>query len=282
MICEMKRLVLVLCMLQAIACARPEDMVHPWKGKKVAYFGDSITDPNVKTTGQDGQGKTNMHYWDYLREWLGIAPYVYAVSGRQWNDIPRQTEQLSKEHGKDVDAIIIFIGTNDYIADIPIGEWYTMKEDSVVFALGKSPASKVARMHRFLNMDTKTLCGRINIAMDKLKRAYPEKQIVVLTPVHRAYATFGEKNIQPEESYANKLGLYVDDYVKTIREVADVWAVPVVDLFSLSGLYPMLSEHYGYFNKPDTDRLHPNTPGHQRIARTLYYQLLTLPCNFLE
>ena len=64
---------------------------HPWKGKRVAYFGDSITDP-----GNDGSKKK---YWGFLEDWLGITPYVYGVSGRQWNDIPRQAQKLQEEHG---------------------------------------------------------------------------------------------------------------------------------------------------------------------------------------
>ena len=66
-------------------------------GKKVGYIGDSITDPNC-------YGDNIKKYWDFLKEWLDITPYVYGVSGRQWNDVPRQAEQLKKEHGEEVDA----------------------------------------------------------------------------------------------------------------------------------------------------------------------------------
>ena len=83
-----------------------KNLQHPWKGKKVAYFGDSITDPNIKAS--------KVKYWGFLQDWLGITPYVYGVSGRQWNDIPRQADLLQKEHGDDFDAILIFMGTNDY------------------------------------------------------------------------------------------------------------------------------------------------------------------------
>ena len=78
---------------------------HPWQGKRVAYFGDSITDPNNKAAGNK--------YWNLLEQWLGIKPFVYAVSGRQWDDIPRQANKLKEEHGDDFDAILIFMGTND-------------------------------------------------------------------------------------------------------------------------------------------------------------------------
>lgn len=79
---------------------------HPWKGKRVAYFGDSITDPR-----NNGSKKK---YWGFLEDMLGITPYVYGVSGREWNDIPRQADKLKEEHGDDFDAILILMGTNDY------------------------------------------------------------------------------------------------------------------------------------------------------------------------
>ena len=85
---------------------------HPWQGKRVAYFGDSITDPR-----NNGAKKK---YWGFLQDWLQIEPYVYGVSGRQWNDIPHQADRLKAEHGDSVDAIFIFIGTNDYNSGIPI------------------------------------------------------------------------------------------------------------------------------------------------------------------
>jgi hypothetical protein len=58
-----------------------------------------------------------------------------------------------------------------------------------------------------------------------------------------------------------------------------VGVVPVIDWNASSGLFPLLKEHEQYF-KGDTDLLHPNDPGHERMARTLMYQLLALPCTF--
>ena len=45
-------------------------------------FGDAITDPRIKAS--------KVKYWGFLQDWLGITPYVYGVSDRQRNDIPRQ------------------------------------------------------------------------------------------------------------------------------------------------------------------------------------------------
>ena len=121
---------------------------HPWQGKRVAYFGDSITDPNIKAS--------KVKYWGFLQQWLGITPYVYGVSGRQWNDILRQADKLKAEHGDDFDAILIFMGTNDFNNGVPVGEWYTETFDSVKVARHK-PGEMVQRRHRHFAMDKNTL-----------------------------------------------------------------------------------------------------------------------------
>lgn len=244
---------------------------HPWKGKKVAYFGDSITDPN-------NMPSTTL-YWGYLQQWLGITPYVYGVSGREWNDIPRQADELQKEHGNEVDAILIFCGTNDYNNSVPLGEWYEETADYVISAVGRQK-QEVQRRHRHFSMNPNTFRGRINIAMSKLKKMYPTKQIVLMTPIHRAYFNLGDSNIQPDEMYPNGIGLFVDEYVKAIKEAQNVWSVPVIDLHGLSGLFPLNDAGAQLFNKKDVDRLHPNTVGHARMAKTIMYQFLALPCCF--
>ena len=139
---------------------------------------------------------------------------------------------------------------------------------------------KEVRTRRMPQTNGATFRGRINRVMDYLKTNFPEQQIIILTPIHRAAAQFSNQNIQPEEAFPNKLGLYVDAYVNAVKEAANVWAVPVIDLNSLSGLYPMNDAHARYFHDKDTDRLHPNAEGHRRMALTLMYQLLALPASF--
>lgn len=142
---------------------------HPWQGKRVAYFGDSITDPNNRAS--------KNKYWSLLEEWLGIKPFVYAVSGRQWNDIPRQAEKLKTEHGDDFDAILIMMGTNDYNNAVPLGRWYDERMETVEYGHGYAKR-KEDRMRRHLSKDKDTYRGRINIALDTVKRMFPTKQIV--------------------------------------------------------------------------------------------------------
>src|SRR5699024_2491019 len=129
-------------------------------------------------------------------------------------------------------------------------------------------------------MTNDTYKGRINIGLSHLKKLFPDKQIVLLTPLHRSLAEFGEKNVQPDESYQNKCGEYVDAYVQAIKEAGNLWGVPVIDFNSVTGMNPMIEEQLIYFYDSGYDRLHPNTNGQERMAHTLMYQLLSLPASF--
>jgi lysophospholipase L1-like esterase len=239
---------------------------HPWAGAKVAYLGDSITDAGVL--------KEDTHYWGFLQQWLDIEPLVYGRSGHQWHQIAGQADKLKAEHGDDFDAIMIFVGTNDYNAGVPVGEWFTEEKVTV-----NADGHQVERIRRIPVMDQNTYRGRINSVLDKLKRMYPTKQIVLLTPIHRAYAKFADHNVQPDESHQNACGEYVDAYVASIKEASAIWSVPVIDTYALSGLFPMHQEQQMYF-PGGNDWLHPDQDGHRRFALCLYYQLLTLPCRF--
>ena len=268
---KQKLIITLTALLIALPAVTQKLESHPWKGKRVAYFGDSITDP------RNSASKTK--YWGFLEQWLGIKPYVYGVSGRQWNDILRQADLLKKEHGNDFDAILILMGTNDYNNAVPIGEWFEEKMEKVEYGHGYVKRME-DRMRRYPSKNPDTYCGRINIALDSLKRLFPTKQIVLLTPIHRAGFYANDKNWQCTDDYRNRCGEYLDSYVEAVKQAANIWAVPVIDLNACCGLYPMHDEHASYFNKADTDRLHPNDRGHERMAKTLMYQLISLPPSF--
>lgn len=245
---------------------------HPWQGKRVAFFGDSITDPRLK-------GSQIKKYWDFLKDWLGITPYVYGISGRQWNDIPRQTDQLRAEHGDDVDGIVILMGTNDYNKGLPIGEWFTEAPEQVEYANDGKPKRWATRMKRTPILCDSTYRGRINIALQKLKQLYPTCPVILLTPLHRGLANFNDSNVQPDESYQNACGEYLDAYVNSVKEAGSIWAMPVIDLQAVSGLQPMVQQQLIYFWDAATDQLHPNTLGQERMARVVMQQLLLIPAK---
>ena len=192
------------------------------------------------------------------------------------SDLYGQAQRMLAEQGDSVDAIVVFAGTNDYNGGVPLGEWYDTGERETVVGGGV----KTVRKYRTPVMSGATFRGRINMLMDFLKTHYPDKQIMMLTPIHRAYACFGPDNVQPDERFANSIGAFFDEYVDAVREAAGVWAVPVIDLNSLSGLYPLNDSFVHCFSNGKTDRLHPNAEGHRRMALTIACQMMALPATF--
>lgn len=260
----MKNLIAVVAGLMASACLavdvpRPEE--NQWEGARVAVFGDSITDP--------GQTNTQHVYWQYLADWLKWKPGVFGISGHRWSDMPGQIDRAEKEMGDDVDVVTIFLGTNDYAGATPLGQWYDFVEGSTNW-WGKTVTLK----RRVLNRDRNTVRGMINIALERIRTRWPKARVILFTPIHREYFAWGTTNVQPDESWPNTSGLYVDDYIRCVREAADVWGCPVVDLYRDSGLLPRLDDHHRTeFRSFDTDGLHPNSEGHLRLAKTIYYRL---------
>lgn len=238
-----------------------------WSGKKIAFLGDSMTQKRDSSI---------MVYWEYLADLMEIEPIVYGISGNQWDGILKQAKKLKQENGADIDGILIFAGTNDYNHNTPLGNFYAETSKETNFN-GKI----VTRKYRTLIEDDSTFCGRINKVMSFLKQNYPDQQIVIMTPIHRGFAKFSENNVQPEENFSNDLGLYIDDYVNVLRNASSAWAVPLIDLYSLSGLHPVLDSYTTYFSNAHTDRLHPNSAGNFRLAKTIQYQMLTLPSILL-
>ncbi len=245
-------------------------MTHSqWNGKKVAFLGDSITDKNhIGTT---------KNYWQYLEEMLGIEAVVYGINGDTWGGMQNQARRLKEELGDEIDALSIFAGTNDFNGSLPLGKWYDIVPEEV-----NNRTTIMVSPRRHFAMDPGTLRGRINIALSYIKENFPRQQVFLLTPIHRAFFTCGPDNVQPDESFPNKLGLYVDEYIAAIKEAANVWAVPVIDLNALCGLFPLTPAHVSFFNNKDVDKLHPNADGHRRMAKAIACQLLAIPSDFKD
>lgn len=249
--------------------AQEVQLQHPWKGKRVALLGDSISDPG----GPRYWG--HQLYFSYLEDWLQLEVYDYAVSGKEWDDIPRQVGLLEKEHGTDVDAILILMGTNDYNMGVPTGEWYTETIESVLAGSDmREPATMQFRKRRTLVMDNATMKGRINIALKLIKEKYPRCPVVLMTPLRRGWFQIDEGNVQPEETYQNRAGEYLDAYVDAVKEAGNVWSVNVIDLHAVSNMDPLHGQDFYY--QGGNDLLHPGAEGSRHLASVLYYQLLPI------
>ncbi len=262
------RSVTALNIVAAIIAATFSSFASPhdgWREAKVAFLGDSITDARHV-------GCTS-NYWNFLERDLGIVPLVYGKNGHQWKNLTGQAEKLKAEHPDGLAAIFVFAGTNDYNADVPLGEWWRFGEETV--DRGGKGVMKVRR--RAPVFDEKTFRGRINSVISYLKDNWPGTPIYLMTPLHRGFATFGPKNVQPDESHANGKGLFIDEYVAAVKEAGNIWAVNVIDLNAESGLFPMSKSHARFFHNEERDMLHPNNAGHEQIAHAIMRRIASAP-----
>ena len=208
-------------------------------GKKILFIGDSIT---------EGVGVSHIDkvYWNLVAQKTGATCIGYGLSGTR---IARQYDlhenYFSGTHyyvtrladmDKEADAIGIFGGTNDFgHGDAPLGTMDDRTAD--------------------------TFYGGMHELCIKLFEQYPQAQLVVMTPTHR---------LSEDEVVFNELGLRrvapLKRYVEIIKEVAEYYSIPVLDLYAVSGIQPkvpVMQERYM------PDGLHPNDAGHEILADKL-------------
>lgn len=213
------------------------------KGKIMNVLGDSIT---------EGIGCSSIDkiYCNLLKDRLGLAEVRnYGDAGKRfaaqmeedgtWND-HRNFYDLAKKMDPNADIVVVFGATND-------------------FGHGNAP------LGTFEDRDTHSFYGACHVLMRYLIEKYPEAVIVFMTPLHRDHELEYHGDGRKAEVSAPLLG-----YVNAIRETAEYYALPVLDLYSMSGIQPnipIMQEKYC------PDQLHPNDAGHARIADRLEWFL---------
>lgn len=132
------------------------------------------------------------------------------------------------------DIVIVMGGTNDFgSGDAPFGSMNDRTPD--------------------------TFYGALHYLYIGLIERYPNADIFIVTPTH----CLTEDCLRGIGSKKQDMGtLY--DYVNMIRQVAEYYALPVIDLFAYGRIQPklpILKEKYTV-----EDGLHPNDRGHEEIA----------------
>lgn len=212
------------------------------EGLKINFLGDSITQGI-------GASSEDTVYHAVLAKKAGLsAARNYGISGTRFA-IQKGTDWLPKNDFVDVnsfcerfdkmdddaDVVVVFGGTNDYgHGDAPIGGFTDRTPD--------------------------TFYGACHFLFSGLVKKYLGKQIVIMTPLHR---TDEFKNTGSGKPWGSGT---LREYVNVIREVAEYYSLPVLDLYAVSGMQPEIDE---IKEKYIPDGLHPNDKGHIVLAEKL-------------
>lgn len=207
------------------------------KGKKILFLGDSITEGH-------GVSAEARRFTDLIAKSEGAICRNYGIGGTriayQQQPSPEPRWELNfidrvAQMDADTDIVFVFGGTNDYgHGDAPMGS--------------------------FNDRTPHTFYGAVHTLLTRLIERYPTARIVLATPLHRE----GEqqriiKGGKPETVSLSR-------YVTALREVAAYYAVPVLDLYTTSGMQPevpILKQTYM------PDGLHPNDAGHVLLAKQI-------------
>ena len=175
-------------------------------------------------------GFVDKPFANLVAENMGMTLTNLAVSG---SHVTYENDEVVKsvfvQRGDiptDADLICIAGGTNDFGHNKPIG---------------------ISSSNNFYDF-----YGAYKIMIDWIQQNRPDATLFCMTPLHRE-----------NDSKENTLGYVLEDYVNVIRDVCEDRGVPVLDLFSRSGLNPNIEAHKSNFA---TDGLHPNQIIHDRLG----------------
>ena len=209
------------------------------KGLKINFLGDSITE-GVGTSAPD------MIYHALLKKEAGLSEARnYGIGGSRFALKKNIAEGLPPTHfdyqsfserfdkmDDDADAVVVFGGTNDYgHGDASLGSYFDRTPD--------------------------TFYGACHYVLSGLMVKYLGKPIVVMTPLHRLKEEWME-----DDGRLKRLKTFVD----ALKEVAEYYSIPVLDLFSTSMMQPNVDANREKFMP---DGIHPNDAGHELIANKL-------------
>ena len=171
-------------------------------GKKINFLGDSIT---------QGAGASDISkcYVSMLGLNTGALVRNYGIGGTRIarKHVPSENPVYDQDFclraptmDADADAVVVFGGTNDYgHGDAPLGTIADRTPD--------------------------TFYGALHTLFTMLLTRYTDSKILVLTPTHRLNENDPDCN-----------GLPLKAYVDVIREMAEFYSLPVLDLYAASGI----------------------------------------------
>lgn len=207
------------------------------KTKKIACLGDSIT---------EGVNAGGWQWHRYIDSWCksnGINSIVMnlGIGGTSVCTSSYVTDRLKPFVNRldtipaDADIVVIFGGTNDWGNNATLGS--------------------------IIDTGTSSFYGAYKYILEWLAVNRPNAKVMTMTPLKRYFRGGGTTWVNAQTTPNNK-GNLLQDYVRAVKEVSDLYAVPCVDLHNDSGLNPVLEIVRTKFMG---DGLHPTAEGNKKM-----------------
>ena len=211
---------------------------NQWEGRSAIFVGDSIT---------AGVG-TEKIYYEYLDECLELSSVTpMGVSGScisAFSDYGQSNQPLINryENIPSADLIVVFMGTNDYGHETPLGS----EQDT----------------------EDKSFYGALNVIIPALVEKHQSSKIVFVTSLHRyGRGTSGILGTNfTYDNIPNGVGATLGDYVNALKTICAKNGVSVIDLYTECTLDPTDATVRAEYMP---DGLHPNAKGHEVIAEII-------------
>lgn len=125
--------------------------------------------------------------------------------------------------------------------------------------------------------DKSTFYGALQFLCESLLDKYFSKTIIFFTPLKRAQTTAmvsaPGNGDYPLPTSRNTKGKTLKEYGEIIKEVCDLYSIPVIDFYSISGLNPSLESQSAFF---DNWKTHPYQNGHDVLGKIAAAQINSL------
>ena len=255
------------------------EIVNDWESKNILLYGDSIVAQCNPDSPSGSWGNLIKNYFKFSNA------YGRGVGGQKfvWNDgtfqVNSDGEYVDRGTASDnclgcfcswqrissmipssirnnIDIIIINGGTNDLHQESPIGNInYNSSQNS-----DTDWASDTTYRQFTGDYDVTTYKGAIASTIMKMQALCPNAVIVLASQL----SGDGNNNGSNQTNfYENDIHLTAIDYVNAMKEVAEQFSIPYIDIFETSGINQLNRNTY------ISDGVHPNTDGQKMLARAV-------------
>lgn len=175
-----------------------------WKGLKVAWYGDSLTEL--------------YYHCEYVNKYFGFEGFNCGVSGTSVADLnersmchPERMTMEGKAIPNDVEVIIVMAGTNDWAANVPLGD------KRLTFDADGN-----------MRVDNTTFYGACHTMFNYLTQMYPDAYILVAgSPI----AASNQLNLYNEQDLTSF------DYGAALCEAASMWGISSFNIGEMMGIH---------------------------------------------